>query len=717
MVEFNKVSNESYFIKNLLYSTYLPLLRTVRENDYIIKGRMYIYKCNIIKCTSSGYIPIKNANYNMDEYPKQLLRKSDDEKVIEGQVYYNRINGNLSPIIGIKGDTRCPRALGWLEENIADFDILGEYHFGEMNGKFCSNFLSSSEGYDYKTHEKLGHYLRSLRDMYELNLMPLYNCFSNQPLRNIHIGDNKVEVTNKEYYTKVFKVPIRFNTDYTICMENVGMTTFAPAFIRHGNLLMLNNNRYGNNVDATNKYIKLNHDDVIHNMPNLRFKQPFKLRFDNIPRNKVVNYTKTTYTKIASEYTAEYYRLNPGASPAYVRTYYEDDETYRSYDYNNLDMDGRANYQQGYKYSIHNPEGGLLPSESLLPDNTLILPSAEFIVAQVDEDTFNNNKEKYYTFTNNDYEQCTNESVYDDSIVYYTYYGGLYECINPSIGTFETVTKSYKKCPEDETLFNRTIFNNNKTKYYTLVDGAYVRCTSSSVYDENEIYYYINTEHTDCWYEFNNQNEFVPTQDTYIKPGKQYYRKEMTEVPFTFNYDITEENCSMYDFIEDELYLLIQVPSTYEPNIVIIEGDYTDFPKEFIFDDTKFEHFSNDKLDHLFTNNLILMETATKKVRPFSPTLMQFLLWNAICNLDTINNDMDRIAMNLPVRNPNGEFNNNYWYDRYREAVFDYANEFQRKYIRDNLGYVTKDIERIIEDGNYYEYPEGPVMQYIDENV
>ena len=77
MIEFNKVSNESYFIKNLLYSTFLPLLRTVRENDYIIRDRLYIYKCNVIRCTSSGYIPVKNTNMDINQYPESLLRKKE----------------------------------------------------------------------------------------------------------------------------------------------------------------------------------------------------------------------------------------------------------------------------------------------------------------------------------------------------------------------------------------------------------------------------------------------------------------------------------------------------------------------------------------------------------------------------------------------------------------------------------------------------------------
>lgn len=716
MVEFNKVSNESYFIKNLLYSTYLPLVRTVRENDYIIKDRLYIYKCNIIKCTYSGYIPINNVALNVDEYPEHMLRKTDDERVQVGKSYYYYLNNdnNMTKIVGRAGDNRVPASEGWFEDNVASFKILGEYYFGEKNGKFCSNFLSSSEGYDYLTHEKLGSYLRALRDMYGLNLMPLYNCFSNQPLRNIHINPTNIEKTSKEYPTKVYKVPIRFNTDYTICMENIGMTTFAPAFIRHGTLLKLNNNRYGNNLDATNKYIKLHHNDVIHNEPNLRFKNPIKLRFDNIPQNKVVHYSKTTYTEIPSQYMSEYYRLNSAASPAYQKI--ESDETYRTIDYNNPGLEPVKNYQKGYEFVLTTFDSGLIVNDSEhngpIVDEDLILPAGGFKQIAITEDEFNADKEKYFIYDNNEFVQCQLSDTFNSNTKYY-YRSEVYESLDPSIGTFNDVYKSYKKCSEDETFFNRNIFNNNKEKYYTYEDEKYVQCTQSSIYDEDEIYYYVSKDKASSWYEFVN-DEFVPTQDTYINPNKTYFKKDMTEVPLTFNYDITEKNCCMYDFIEDDLYLLIQVPSSYEPKIVIIEGDYVDTPEEWIYDDAKFEVFSEGKLDKLFTDNLVLMETATSKVRPFSDTLIQFLLWHAICSLDTINNDMDRLADMVIVQNPLGGFTNNYWYSRYREAVFEYGKQFRTKYVRDNLGYVTTLIEQILGRGeDFYDSPEG--SDYVED--
>ena len=228
--EFNKISTTSNLIKNLLISTYLPLIRTVRDLDYILADRLYVYKCNIIKCTKSGYVA---TGYQ-----------------------YKSFDGKR-----------------------AEFRILGEYHFGEKNDKLCTNYISNSEGYDSVTHERLGKYLRNLRDMYDLNLMPLYNCFSNQIFQAHHIickGDwskDRVEKTSENFNTKVFKIPIRFNTDYTICIENTGVTTFAPAFIKNNNLIKLNNNKFGNGVDVTNKYSRLYRTDVITSKTGLR---PYK---------------------------------------------------------------------------------------------------------------------------------------------------------------------------------------------------------------------------------------------------------------------------------------------------------------------------------------------------------------------------------------------------------------------------------------------------------
>lgn len=56
------------------------------------------------------------------------------------------------------------------------FEILEPYVKGNYYRGITSNFESESSLYDYKTHYYLGEYLRYIRDLDGINLMPYYNC-------------------------------------------------------------------------------------------------------------------------------------------------------------------------------------------------------------------------------------------------------------------------------------------------------------------------------------------------------------------------------------------------------------------------------------------------------------------------------------------------------------------------------------------------------------
>lgn len=76
------------------------------------------------------------------------------------------------------------------------------YLFGDYIPNVTTNLKLENTIYDSYTHEYLGDYLRFIRDFRGMNLMPLYNCFSNKS----YTAGNYV----------YFRVPIKKNATYTI---------------------------------------------------------------------------------------------------------------------------------------------------------------------------------------------------------------------------------------------------------------------------------------------------------------------------------------------------------------------------------------------------------------------------------------------------------------------------------------------------------------------
>ena len=79
--------------------------------------------------------------------------------------------------------------------NMSTWERSSSVHF-DVN-KFIPGLTKSlySPGrfYDIATHEYLGEYLRFLRDYYNINLMPLYNCFSNNLCDNVIIDTGSIQ--------------------------------------------------------------------------------------------------------------------------------------------------------------------------------------------------------------------------------------------------------------------------------------------------------------------------------------------------------------------------------------------------------------------------------------------------------------------------------------------------------------------------------------------
>lgn len=172
--KFNADTLESRFIKNLIYNTPIPIFSTVRKGDWLVTGCSYIYKRNLIRCLTSGFL--------LEGTPKATYKITDD------------------------------------------------YIFGKYYPKYTEKYSSNNIYYDHATHEMLGQYLRCYRDITGIDLMPFYNCFSGYYTDSFHIVDNGL-VSGSDSSYKVALFPIRYNVKYTVAIDCYDNLSLVPVLL------------------------------------------------------------------------------------------------------------------------------------------------------------------------------------------------------------------------------------------------------------------------------------------------------------------------------------------------------------------------------------------------------------------------------------------------------------------------------------------------------
>lgn len=233
MQEFFKNTIESKYIKYLLSYTPLPIFPTISSDDTMIEGCIYIYKDKILRCKKTGrFIGINANNFTEDHlYVNEYIYSTDDDYVLahyntETKKYeiYLPDEGKLggpyfgSTEPGIGGLTVTDDIVKYYFRPVAQYEILDDFSFGQSVPNVTQRFISNVSYYDPQTHRFLGEYLRCLKDIYGLNLMPLYNCFDYDSTDKISLTREGV-VEQEPLKSKVLLIPIKFNKTYTIAID------------------------------------------------------------------------------------------------------------------------------------------------------------------------------------------------------------------------------------------------------------------------------------------------------------------------------------------------------------------------------------------------------------------------------------------------------------------------------------------------------------------
>lgn len=147
--------------------------------------------------------------------------------------YVPTIKINPSPSQRYRGQHYIQNGSLYTKKEDGSIISEGAYSPGKRYDGITRNHISESNNYNTNLHEALGNYLRFIRDYYGVDLMPLYNCFSNRFIDTFSLPI--IEERRKDSVIKpgcrLFAFPVKFGNTYTLkCRGNTSATTQLAFF-------------------------------------------------------------------------------------------------------------------------------------------------------------------------------------------------------------------------------------------------------------------------------------------------------------------------------------------------------------------------------------------------------------------------------------------------------------------------------------------------------
>jgi len=169
MLNYNSNNIFVGYIKQLLHTFNLPTVRVYKEGMSVFKDNHYIYKDDFVVCL---------------------------EDITDGSA------------------------------TDSSFKKLFPYNFGKPITNFSTTLNIDNIIYDSYTHIYLGKYLRFIRDYKHLDLMSLYNCFSNELVKDLKIPG--FDSSDTKY--KIYMIPVKLFQNYTIAIDSDLPVEFICGF-------------------------------------------------------------------------------------------------------------------------------------------------------------------------------------------------------------------------------------------------------------------------------------------------------------------------------------------------------------------------------------------------------------------------------------------------------------------------------------------------------
>ena len=213
MKKFNIDNVEFRFIKNLLLNTYLPNFPVACLGDFIVADVLYTFGNTVIECTESGILLGDETTYY------------DNVRFVHRADGSNKFAPACADSILCRTDFLCGVGV-----RTAKYREVSTFYPHIHTPGLTSNVVSHSTLYNEDVHKQLGKYLRWYKSLYKIDLMPLYNCFSNIDTTYLNLTTTKVESGNNPDVT-TWIVPALLNKTYHIYINSSQNVLIRGVFL------------------------------------------------------------------------------------------------------------------------------------------------------------------------------------------------------------------------------------------------------------------------------------------------------------------------------------------------------------------------------------------------------------------------------------------------------------------------------------------------------
>lgn len=297
--EFFKTTLISKFIKQLLANSPVPIYKLIFDNDDMVADCLYTYKDKLLRCTKSGRFKGVRGTLGRNDY----LYVQEPLRVNEGSMTITTFKD---------GEYRFTEAPFAVTDNVvnvqmhteAEFDIVATLRPDTYVPGQTQVHISNINYYDEETHLKLGEYLRYLNNLYDLDLMPLYNCFNYKIANNVTLYQRREQQANGESRvvsgvseiasskTKTYLVPIKFDKTYTIALESSFPVKMKAVFYNNGIM-----------TDPSGQlYLSDYLDEAVINYNSTQFSHPITYTLTNTQAVKTDADTSVSYYSMLHKY-------------------------------------------------------------------------------------------------------------------------------------------------------------------------------------------------------------------------------------------------------------------------------------------------------------------------------------------------------------------------------------------------------------------------------